>query len=171
MTDRQAQDPLDRARAFEAAADALVYRSEVEEAKINYGGAIDAFLEGRDFEEAIRICRKLIRLAPEVVRTRFTLLFLLVGRSRYEEARQALDEYVELVRRSGTRSYAVPRLQLLAHVTDDPDTSARIVASLERFGLGEAGEQVHATAADTTASEEDRMHRWETLLPIALRDD
>lgn len=172
MTDRQAQDTLDRARAFEAAADALVYESEVGEAKFNYGWAIDTFLEQRAFEEAIRICRKLIRLAPEVVRTRYTLLFLLIGLGRYDEARAALDEYVELVRRSGTRSYAVPRLQLLAHVTDDRETSDRIVATLERFGVSEAGEHVHAAASPAAlATEEERVQRWETLLPIALRDD
>lgn len=172
MIDSQAQDPLARARALEAAADARVYESDVEAAKVNYGWAIDTYLEQRAFDEAIRICRKLIRLAPDVVRTRYTLLFLLVGLGRYDEARPALEEYVELVRRSGTRSYAVPRLQLLAHVTDDRETSDRIVATLHRFGVGEAGEHVPARAtSDTSPGEKERLQRWETLLPIALRDD
>ena len=172
MTDRPAQDSLARARALEAAADARVYESEVEDAKVNYGWAIDTFLEERAFEEAIRICRKLIRLAPDVVRTRYTLLFLLIGLGRFEEALPALEEYVEVVRKSGTRSYAVPRLQLLAHVTDDARTSSRIVEILRRFGVGDAEE--HAEGRGTTAdlpSEEERLQRWETLLPIALRDD
>ena len=172
VTDRQAQDSLARARALEAAADARVYESEVEDAKVNYGWAIDTFLEERAFEEAIRICRKLIRLAPDVVRTRYTLLFLLIGLGRFDEAVPALEEYVEVVRRSGTRSYAVPRLQLLAHVTDDARTSERIVETLRRFGVAEARGDTseHGPAADLP-SQEERLQRWETLLPIALRDD
>lgn len=168
------QDPLGRARSFEEAGDESVYESAIEEAKVNYGWAIDTFLEARAFEEAIRICRKLIRLSPDVVRTRYTLLFLLVGLGRYEEARVALEDYVRIVQASGTRSFAIPRLQLLAHVTQDAETISRIEAILQDLGAEQLGytpppAREYLTAEPT--SEAERAERWETLLPIALRDD
>lgn len=168
------QDPLGRARAFEEAGDECVYESDIEAAKVNYGWAIDAFLDGRAFEEAIRICRKLIRLSPGVVRTRYTLLFLLIGLARYEEARAALEEYVRVVIVSGTRSFAIPRLQLLAHVTEDAETTALIEAILLDLGAEQLGYTVHLHREDDMAglpSGTERAERWETLLPIALRDD
>ena len=174
MINEPQHDPLGRAHAFEEAGDESVYESAIEEAKVNYGWAIDAFLEARAFEEAIRICRKLIRLSPDVVRTRFTLLFLLVGLARYEEALVALDDYVRVVQASGTRSFAVPRLQLLAHVTQDATTSARIETILAGLGAEQLGYSAPTTRehlAIEPTSEAERAERWETLLPIALRDD
>lgn len=170
----QETDPLARARAFEEAGDERVYESAIEDAKVNYGWAIDAFLEARAFEEAIRICRKLIRLSPDVVRTRFTLLFLLVGLARYDEARAALHEYVRVVISSGTRSFAIPRLQLLAHVTDDAETMALIDSILAELGAEQLGYTLHLSRDDPDSeahSASERVERWETLLPIALRDD
>jgi tetratricopeptide (TPR) repeat protein len=173
VSESQEKTPLEQAKTFEAAGDESVYESAIEEAKVTYGWAIDTFLEARAFEEAIRICRKLIRLSPDVVRTRFTLLFLLVGLGRYEEARLALEEYVRVVQQTGTRSFAIPRLQLLAHVTEDPETNARIEAILIGLGAEQLGYAVHTRdhlSAEAVSSAE-RVERWETLLPIALRDD
>jgi tetratricopeptide (TPR) repeat protein len=174
VTERQEQDAVERARAFEAAGDESVYESAIEEAKVNYGWAIDTFLEARAFEEAIRICRKLIRLSPDVVRTRYTLLFLLVGLGRYGEALPALDEYLRIVQATGTRSFAIPRLQLLAQVTEDAETSARIESILAGLGAEQLGYTVHFPRehqSDDATSGAERVERWETLLPIALRDD
>jgi tetratricopeptide (TPR) repeat protein len=173
VSESEDQAPLEKARAFEAAGDESVYESAIEEAKVNYGWAIDTFLEARAFEEAIRICRKLIRLSPDVVRTRFTLLFLLVGLGRYDEARPALEEYVRVVQETGTRSFAIPRLQLLAHVTEDAETNARIEAILVGLGAEQLGYAIHTRDhhAGEPVSGAERVERWETLLPIALRDD
>lgn len=173
VTESQEQSPLERAKRFEAAGDECVYASDLEEAKVNYGWAIDTFLDARAFEEAIRICRKLIRIAPDVVRTRYTLLFLLVGLGRYDEARPALDDYLQVVQATGTRSFAIPRLQLLAHVTDDAATIAHIDSILRGLGAEQMGYTVHGPEHQPPepATGVDRVERWATLLPIALRDD
>ena len=172
LSERQEEPPTDRARAFETAGDECVYDSRIEEAKVNYGWAIDAFLDARAYEEAIRICRKLIRISPDVVRTRYTLLFLLIGLGRYEEAAPALEEYLGVVQASGTESFAVPRLHLLAHVTDDITTSERLEAILDSLGAERMGFTIfHRDREPAPSHTADRMDRWETLLPIALRDD
>ncbi|HEX6923945.1 MAG TPA: hypothetical protein VF167_00840 [Longimicrobiaceae bacterium] len=172
VSERQTSPPLERARAFELAGDECVYDSRIEQAKVSYGWAIDAFLDARSFEEAMRICRKLIRLSPDVVRTRYTLLFLLIGLERYEEARSELLEYARVVRESGTRSFAIPRLQLLAHVTDDPETLQLLESLLSELGAEQLGYSTHLRETGSPSpSGADRRERWETLLPIALRDD
>lgn len=174
VTHREQPDPIARAKEFETAGDECVYRNSIEEAKVNYGGAIDALLEARAFHDAIRICLRLIRLSPEVVRTRYTLLFLLIGLGRYAEARAQLEAYVRVVIRSGTKSFAIPRLQLLAHVTEDAETTAFIEDILGDLGAERLGFGVHLASehlATDPPGAADRVDRWERLLPIALRDD
>lgn len=173
LSDRKEQNLLEQARRFEAAGDECVYANDVHQAKVNYGWAIDSFLEARAYDESIRICRKLIRIAPDVVRTRYTLLFLLVGLGRYSEARPALDDYLRVVQQTGTRSFAIPRLQLLAHATDDPDTIAHIEEILRGLGAEQMGFTLRGSeqAAPPGSPGSESIERWETLLPIALRDD
>ena len=164
--------PSERAGRFEAAGDASVYEDRIEEAKVHYGTAIDAYLDIEAFEEAIRICRKLIRLAPDVVRTRFTLLFLLVGVGCAEEARAALNEYVELVKKTNTQQFAIPRLQLLAHATRDAEIIDRIEEALATFeGSSTALPTSGASLVREARRDWELSERWQTLLPIALKDD
>jgi Flp pilus assembly protein TadD len=99
---------------FEGLGDEEVYLGDLSAAKRGYGRAIDIYLAERNYGAAIRTCRKLIRLAPDVVRTRFTLAYLLVGQGHFEEATVAVKEYEAAVRLSGTDSYAWPLLTLLA---------------------------------------------------------
>lgn len=164
--------PSERARHFESAGDASVYDDRIEEAKVHYGTAIDAYLDAEAFEEAIRICRKLIRIAPDVVRTRFTLLFLLVGVGCAEEARAALEEYVAVVQSTRTEQFAIPRLQLLAHVTRDAGIIHRIEEILTTFeGTPSALPASGAALAHESRSDWELSERWQTLLPIALKDE
>lgn len=149
-----------------------MYDSRIEEAKVHYGTAIDAYLDVEAFEEAIRICQKLIRIAPDVVRTRFTLLFLLVGVGCAEEALAALDEYVAVVKETGTQPFAIPRLQLLAHATRDPAIVGRIEAVVTSFEGVPGTPPLRAPGQlRDTRSDGELIERWHTLLPIALKDD
>ena len=97
-----------------------------------------------------------------------------MGLGRYDEARAALEDYVRLVQESGTRSFAIPRLHLLAHVTENAEMLARIEAILSELGTDQLG-YGQPLAREYLAAEPgthvDRAERWETLLPIALRDD
>lgn len=156
----------ERGRDFEKEADALVYEGAWEEAKRPYGWAIDAYLDLGLYEEAIRTCRKLIRVAPDVVRTRFTLAFLLTGRGRHSEANRALMDYVSAITDLQLRSYAVPRLQLLAQATDDSETLALLEKILHDLGA----EIVSQTPSGTDMSELDPGARWERLLFYAVRE-
>ena len=137
------------AHRLEDSGDDDVYRGEVHGAKEEYGRAIDAYLEMGDAEGGIRTCRKLIRLAPDVVRTRYTLLCLLSAQRRAAEAERTLHEYLDAVRQTGTSSYAVPRLVLLGAVVDDPQLRESIGAALLQLGAETDGSNLiaHAKAA------------------------
>lgn len=156
----------ERGRDFEKEADSLVYEGAWEEAKRPYGWAIDAYLDVGLYEEAIRTCRKLIRVAPDVVRTRYTLAFLLTGRGRHGEAHRALTDYASAITDHQLRSYAVPRLQLLAQATDDSETLALLGKMLQDLGA----EIVPQTPSGSDISGLDANTRWERLLYYAVRE-
>lgn len=150
-----------QAEEFVCAADALLYEGEVEQAKVRYGRAIDAFLDAGRYEAAMRTCRTLIRIAPDVVRTRYTLGYLLVGCGSPEEAEAVLWKYVRAVQKTRAEAYAVPRLGLLAHVTEDPALCAEIGAMLRELGTESDAEQGLGWA--------NPRERWAGVLPIVLR--
>lgn len=157
---------------LESSGDEKVYAGDLPSAKERYGDAIDAYLAERDYDSAIRTCRKLIRLAPDVVRTHYTLAYLLVGRRQHQEALDALHEYSLAVQATHNQSYATPLLTLLAYVTESPEVRAGIARILTRVGtLGDAPgsgehEEILRQASDIGVSPQER---WERLLPIALR--
>jgi tetratricopeptide (TPR) repeat protein len=156
----------DRGRDFEKEADTLVYEGAWEEAKRPYGWAIDAYLDLGLYEEAIRTCRKLIRVAPDVIRTRYTLAFLLTGKARHAEAQRALADYFSAITDHQLRSYAVPRLQLLAQATDDADTLAILERMLQDLGA----EIVPQAAPGVDVSGVHPNTKWERLLFYAVRE-
>ena len=148
---------------MEGEGDAAVYDGKLNAAKASYGGAIDVYLETRDFEAAVQTCRKLIRVAPDVARARFTLAFLLIGRGELEQARRELVWYADTVRRSDAADFAIPRLQLLAHATRDGDTRALIETLVADLGGTRSSTPEHAGGFDA-------MARWERVLDTVLRD-
>ena len=161
------QPAANRARpdgeALEREGDAAVYDGEMATAKSCYGQAIDAYLDAGDFEAAVKTCRKVIRVSPEVARARFTLSFLLIGQGELEEARQQLLGYADAVRAADAGGFAIPRLRLLAHATSDGETRALIQSLIEDLS-GTTAPVVEHTA------EFDAATRWETVLDTVLRD-
>lgn len=133
---------LTYARESERHGDEGAYQGELDLAKREYGRAIDMYIDSDDTPAAIRTCRKLLRLAPDVVRTRFTLACLLAADRKVDEAVEALSDYVRAVRTGGHRSYAVPRLVLLGSVIEEAPLRERVGTALLELGAEDAGETV-----------------------------
>lgn len=158
---------------LEVIGDENVYVGDLATAKRRYGAAIDAYLRERYYDAAARACRKLIRLAPDVVRTHYTLAYLLVGLRRYEEAKEALDHYAQAVLSSNLEDYAIPFLTLLAYVTEDDSVRGRIGVVLSRMGTPreERGwERYEHILQVASAAGISPRERWERLLPIAIQN-
>lgn len=151
------------AEQFDREADAAVYDGDLRGAKAKYGWAIDAYLDLEDFESAVKTCRKIIRLAPEVARARFTLAFLLIGQGQLDEARMELVRYADAVRATEVEDFAIPRLQLLAHATGEATTRSLIETLITDLG-GTIVPRIELTGSFDAAA------RWARVLDTVLRD-
>lgn len=128
------------ARELEQHGDRGAYEGDLEAAKVDYGRAIDSYIDTHDTQGAIRTCRKLLRVAPDLVPARFTLTCLLIADRKEQPAIAALADYVRAVQKAGTRSYAVPRLVLLGSVVQERALREPIGRSLLELGAVHAGE-------------------------------
>lgn len=86
-----------------------------------YGRSIDAHMELRQFDAAAAICRKVLRLLPDVVRARCTLAWLSIGKGLLDMAREEIGEYVAVARKAQSADLAAQQLRLMgAYVRDEP---------------------------------------------------
>lgn len=157
---------IERAREAERLGDTNAYEGDLSAAKAWFGEAIDSFLQARAFPDAVRTCRKVIRVAPDVVRARFTLVFLHMGDGKPDEARAELAGYAEAVRASGAGASAVPHLRLLGHAAGDPELRAAISSLVSEFDHADAARHQPSSAL----GEVDARARWERLLETVLQD-
>lgn len=163
----------DVAQHLNRAGDLCARAGAREAAKQLYGRAIDAHLRGGFYGPAAAICRKLLRVSPDVVRARCTLAFLAIGNRFQSDAIKELEDYVAAVRRTETARFAIPRLSLLAEAVADPGMKRIIAAKLREVGAEDVARRVEAEAerratgnghADPIDSEE----QWQSLMKGAL---
>ncbi|MEE9246236.1 MAG: hypothetical protein V3U63_08545, partial [Gemmatimonadota bacterium] len=109
------------ARLQNRAGDLYLVKGERTTALRHYGDAIDAYLQSGEYDNAMAVCRKIIRVVPEVIRTRRTLAWLCLGKGFFEIAREHVDAYVDASRDAGLESLAVQQLHLMAQYVDRAD--------------------------------------------------
>lgn len=161
-------DPLIAARLWNRLG-TLAHAGNDVEALACFGRAIDSYLESGYFDAAAALCRRVIRLHPEVVRARCTLAFLSIGRRNLGDAVQEITEYTMAAKRSHTELYAIPRLRLMAQATGDANVLRCIGLALGDLGDGEGSEQVQERIRNLPEKRlEDAGERWERLLAVAL---
>lgn len=118
-----------------------------------YGRAIDAYLEAGLDWEAEQVCRRLIEVEPEVIRTRYTLAMLAVGRDDLKAARTRLGDYIAAVMRAQAAGMAVSSLLEMAAATANPAMRRLIAECLREVGVPEIAYRVqHGTAAPASAT-------------------
>lgn len=108
--------PGESAALFNRAGDLLLAERDLEGAIELYGRAVDSFVEADRFEAGIALCRKIIRSAPDVVRARCTLTWLVIGAGYTAEAQTRAGEYVSVAERSGREQIARSQLLKMSHV-------------------------------------------------------
>jgi hypothetical protein len=116
------------------AADLALTAGDRDEALKYYGRSIDAYMALRQFDASTAVCRKLLRLVPDVVRARCTLSWLCLGKGHLDQARQHLELYVTAARRSGRQSMAKQQLRLMAQYARDGALRNYIAAQLRELG-------------------------------------
>lgn len=107
-----------------------------------YGRAIDSCLQAGLTRKAERLCRQVIDMEPRVIRTRYTLTAIAVGRDDLREARKRLTDYMVAVALSNAEPMAVPPLLELASSTANPVIRDLIAEALRRTGRPDLAEGV-----------------------------
>lgn len=138
-----------------------------------YGLGIDAHLKTGRFGPAASLCRKVIALAPDVVRARCTLAFLSLGKGRVGEFEVHVSDYVQAACRAGQQELAATRLRLMARATDDIEIRLLLGHYLKKVGDPDAANDVLESVfrerkEGPPRSREEQRERWARILRVAI---
>ena len=129
-----------------------------------YGRAIDACLRAGLTRKAEALCKHVIEMEPEVIRSRYTLAAIAVARNDVKGARKRLTDYMDAVGSSKAEHMAVPPLLELAGSTANPAMRDLVAGALRRAGRPDLADAVeHGTGA--TAGRSD----WSRAVGAALK--
>jgi tetratricopeptide (TPR) repeat protein len=160
-----APDSPERALLLNRAGDLAVTAGDREQALKHYGRSIDAYMSLRQFDASTAICRKVLRLVPDVVRARCTLAWLCLGKGHLDQARQHIDEYVTSARRAGREGMASQQLRLMAQYAGDPDFRLYLTRNLRKLGDADGATVLEAWSETLPKPEE---IGWDPVVFAAL---
>jgi hypothetical protein len=176
--ERQAEsaEPGTDAHLLNRAGDLCLAAGDKRRALAFYGRAIDANLRARRFDAAVGLCHKLLRVAPDAVRTRCTLSWLALGRGDLPEIVQEVGEYVNAAVATGEQARAAHHLVRMAAASNDGRIHELLAAHLERLGRLDAAADVRRAvrvpgAPTRPLGEEARTKLWNTVVEGAIRTD
>ncbi len=152
------------ARLQNRAGDLSLVKEDREGALVHYGGAIDAYLQAGEYDNAMAVCRKIIRMVPEVIRTRRTLAWLCLGKGFLEIAREHIDGYVQASIEADLQSLAAQQLQLMAQYVDKAYFREFLAGYLEDLGDEAAAKRVRVGEAIDSV----REAGWATVVFAAM---
>lgn len=139
----------------------------------NFGSAIDLYLQAGLLDAAPALCRKVIRFAPWVVRTRATLASISLAEGMFGDAEREIADYVRAADAVRQDTLTAKRLRLLAAATDSDPVRLAIGEYLIGLGAPTAADAVFGTVfaerngLRATLSD-DAEERWGRILPVAL---
>ena len=135
------------ARLLIRAGDLYLVKSDRPNALKRYGDAIDAYLQSGEYDNAMAVCRKIIRVVPEVIRTRRTLAWLCLGKGFLEIAREHIAAYTVASIEADLAPLAVQHLLLMAQYVDRPEFRDFLADKLKELGDEEAARRVRSGEA------------------------
>lgn len=137
----------DASRLLNRAGDLHLVKGDRQSALKRYGDAIDAFLQSGEYDSAMAVCRKIIRVVPEVIRTRRTLAWLCLGKGFLEIAREHIDAYTVASIEAGLEPLALQQLMLMSQFIDRDDFRGFLADKISQLGDERAAERVRAGKA------------------------
>jgi tetratricopeptide (TPR) repeat protein len=139
------------ARLHNRAGDLYLAKGERQNALKRYGDAIDAFLKSGEYDNAMAVCRKIIRVVPQVIRTRRTLAWLCLGKGFLDIAREHVDAYTYASREAGLETLALQQLMLMGQYVEDDDFRAFLAGKISELGDEEAATRVREGRASCSS--------------------
>ena len=165
----------ERARIFNLAGD-LCFDAGLRERALSYfGRSIDVYLASEQPEAAVGVCRKIVRLTPEVVRARCTLAWISLGRGLIEEAKQRISDYAAAAVDAGQRETATHHLRMMTDVSANVDVLETLAEALMQLGDDAGADRAFGAAwghsmASNSALPEEPTQRWTTVLRLLSGD-
>lgn len=155
------------AQFYNRAGDLCLDNGHRDRALTYYGRAIDAYLKSSRFDSAAAVCRKLLRIAPDAVRTRCTLAWLSIGKGFLGDAQVEVKEYVRAARKAHQQAFATKQLRLMGEAAADPELRELIARELAEMG-DDVGAGKVRTQPPPPSSPEAQEDRWSKVLRAAL---
>ncbi|MEX2281233.1 MAG: hypothetical protein WEE89_01970 [Gemmatimonadota bacterium] len=166
--------PDERARIFNLAGDLCFDAGARERALIYYGRAIDVLVAADQIDGAVGVCRKIVRLTPEVVRARCTLAWMALGQGVIQEARQRIADYARAAASAGQEQAASRHLRRMTDIAANQEILESLAEALLEIGDDVGADRAFGAAAghvDSNSPTFDSQARWETVVRILAGND
>jgi tetratricopeptide (TPR) repeat protein len=163
--------PDERARIFNLAGDLCFDSGSRERALSFYGRAIDVHLAAEQADAAVSVCRKIVRLTPEVVRARCTLAWISLGRGLMLEAKERIADYASAASAAGQEETAARHLRLMTDVSDHQEVLESLADALMQLGDDVGADRAFGAAFGHPAAgsgplPQEPQQRWATVLRL-----
>lgn len=160
----------ERARIYNLAGD-LCFDAGLKERTLSfYGRAIDVHVAAEQLDAAVAVCRKIVRLTPEVVRARCTLAWMALGRGLIQEARDRIGDYARAASSAGQADRARQHLRLMSEVSENQEVLETLAEALLELGDAAGANRAYGAAMGHTrvASDlpSDPEQRWTAVLRL-----
>jgi hypothetical protein len=134
-----------------------------------FGRAIDANLKAGRVDAAGAICRKVLRVKPDVVRAHCTLAWLVIGKQHVHDARREIDLYVSAGMAAGQAPLMRVQLREMARVSEK--LREHLADCLREVGDDEGAREVRSWVDDPDAAPAppDSEDRWAAVVRAALQ--
>lgn len=139
---QQAHGPGGAAVFYNRAGDLLVEAGRVSNALEYYGEAIDEHVKADRFEPASALCVKVIRMVPEVVRTRCTLTWLALGNGYDGDAQEHLTRYVDAATTAGQDEIVLKQARSMADLAETESLRLQLAELLLNLGDDTGADQI-----------------------------
>ena len=164
---------LRTAELFNRAGDLCLREGQPHRALTNFGRAIDLYLQAGLLDAAPALCRKVIRFAPWVIRTRATLASISLANGLFDDAERDLADYVRAAEGVRQDLLTSRRLRLMAAATDSKGIRMEIGDYLLSLGDPISADGVFESVfAEQNGLRPplsgDPTERWGRILPVAL---
>ncbi len=166
--------PDERARIFNLAGDLCFDSGSRERALGYYGRAIDVLLAASQIDAAVGVCRKIVRLTPEVVRARCTLAWMALGQGVIREAKQRIADYARAASCAGQEQTASRHLRLMTDIAASEEILESLAEALLEIGDDVGADRAFGAAAghsDGRSAISDSQARWEAVVRVLAGND
>ncbi|HUF50712.1 MAG TPA: hypothetical protein VMN60_07765 [Longimicrobiales bacterium] len=155
------------------AGDLCLTSGDVMRALDYFGLAIDAHVRADRFTAAMALCRKVLRIQPEVVRARCTLAWLSIGNGFEGDACSWIGGYVDAAERVGRERLAVSQLRRMGELATGEQLRMLVGERLLALGDDRTADHIFGIAFGTrngTIREalSDHQQRWSWARRAAL---